>query len=636
MLRVDRIPATARVSMGLGAVFVGAVLLAGCSETTHEPLTVEVAKITIEAGQRSIREGATAQLVAKVQSRYGYDLERGVTWSSSNPELAIVDANGLVTGVHGGWPEITAMAEGMRASILMTVEEYPATLEVAQVPAMEIGDKVRPVATVRCGQGHPMDVPLQWTTANPQVAQVDPNGQILAVGPGQVTITAQGAGFSETISVSVKEPAAWLMLNVPSLRLRIGDEVQVEAVPRGGAMNVLNRPITWLSSDPGVLSVTGDGTIKAIASGPATITAMADGAVGVLGITVEDAVGLVWVTWAEAPVRPNSTVQFGAQTRTAAGALLLGRDVSWSTSNPSIGTMDANGKLATHAPGTFAVYAESEGVVTTTMLTVEGWIATLEIDPDKLLLSQGMMAQFMVTARDAFGNIVHPIYSWTSSDPTVLPIGKTGGVAAYEPGESIVTASSEGMSISVAVKVIPVEKQVLCDRVELDVHSIELSVGEEILLTATAYDADDNEIVRPLEWTSSNETLVTVDDGLVTAVARKPDLPDPTITVTCDGATDEATVKVVAKRGPATWIQVKEIMVVFVGQGAKVEAIAYDKYGPMSVTPTLHTTTPDVLKIVDGQIVGLAPGAGWVWVCCDDLAVPIRVIVKGKDMAGDG
>ncbi len=84
-------------------------------------LTVDLEKITITASANSVEMGQTITLTAS---------EQGVTWSSSNENVATV-SNGVVTGVYVGSATIRAEKEGFNAGTLaITVTRPAATAEL--------------------------------------------------------------------------------------------------------------------------------------------------------------------------------------------------------------------------------------------------------------------------------------------------------------------------------------------------------------------------------------------------------------------------------------------------------------------------------------------------------------------------
>ncbi|MEG2633550.1 MAG: PASTA domain-containing protein [Oscillospiraceae bacterium] len=86
----------------------------GSSYGNTVPATISVAPTAV-----SVAAGATTQLTATVTP------SSAVAWSSSDPAIATVDANGLVTGVAAGSATITAAANGKTATCAVTVTPKP-------------------------------------------------------------------------------------------------------------------------------------------------------------------------------------------------------------------------------------------------------------------------------------------------------------------------------------------------------------------------------------------------------------------------------------------------------------------------------------------------------------------------------
>lgn len=79
----------------------------------------EVTEVTISQSAISISGAATSQLTATTSPAGGL-----VTWSSSNPAVATVSSNGLVTGVSNGTATITASCGGKTATCTATVTGF--------------------------------------------------------------------------------------------------------------------------------------------------------------------------------------------------------------------------------------------------------------------------------------------------------------------------------------------------------------------------------------------------------------------------------------------------------------------------------------------------------------------------------
>ena len=63
----------------------------------------------------------TVQLAATLTDAYGNPLSGTVTWATSNPGIAVVNATGLVTGTGVGTTSITAVYHGVAGAVTVTV-----------------------------------------------------------------------------------------------------------------------------------------------------------------------------------------------------------------------------------------------------------------------------------------------------------------------------------------------------------------------------------------------------------------------------------------------------------------------------------------------------------------------------------
>ncbi|MDH5284247.1 MAG: Ig-like domain-containing protein, partial [Gemmatimonadota bacterium] len=112
------------VSTGLLLLAVVAFLTT-CDDDPTGPRRIHgVASVTIVPASQAVPPGDTVRLVAEVRDTSGRTMpDEAVTWSSSAPSVARVDAAGLVTGVAEGEATITATAARRRGTSAVTVSE---------------------------------------------------------------------------------------------------------------------------------------------------------------------------------------------------------------------------------------------------------------------------------------------------------------------------------------------------------------------------------------------------------------------------------------------------------------------------------------------------------------------------------
>ena len=194
------------------------------------------------------------------------------------------------------------------------------------------------------------------------------------VDPLTKTVTGQVHHFSEYAILPV---AASLTVTPESQTLAAKDTVRLDAAVQDSAGNRLNdRLVVWASSDMLVAVVDPTGLVTAVAPGSATITATSDGHSDAAMVTVVSSSGTFSVASIE--VSPSSATQivgaaqpFTVTLRDSGGSVLSGREVSWSSSNAAVATVDQDGQVTVHGIGTSTITATSEGVSGTATITGE-------------------------------------------------------------------------------------------------------------------------------------------------------------------------------------------------------------------------------------------------------------------------
>ena len=139
-------------------------------------------------------------------------------------------------------------------------------------------------------------------------------------------------------------------------------------------------------------------------------------------------------------------------------------------------------------------------------------VTGVSVEPVKLGLEVGGTEQLTATVEPA--DATNQNVTWTSSDEEVATVDEEGVVTAVAEGEAVITATTEdgGFTAECTVVVAPVS----VTGISLDPTELTLALKEEGTLTATVEPADaaNKEVV----WTSSDENVAQVEDGVVTAM----------------------------------------------------------------------------------------------------------------------
>lgn len=123
--------------------------------------------------------------------------ERSLTWESSDPAIATVDGKGKVKAVAPGKATITVATDsGEKLSCEVTVKTPPLTIAKATIE-MNVGDAT--ILKTTGGSGEP----LEWVSSDPAVATVSATGKVTGKAAGKATITATDKKIGQSVTCEV-------------------------------------------------------------------------------------------------------------------------------------------------------------------------------------------------------------------------------------------------------------------------------------------------------------------------------------------------------------------------------------------------------------------------------------------------
>ena len=245
------------------------------NELTH----ISICQPNYSAPNTEMSVGETQQLIADYYAYVSY--APILQWSSSDPNVLTVNENGLVTAVGDGSATITAVAVGTNvsattATITVTgIQPESIAINGSAWNYISVGQTKQLIATVL--PENAVDKTVTWSSNNPDVATVDQNGLVTAVGTGNAQITAttsNNLSASVWMEVSAAEPES-ITINEKTdgdLILYLGDLFQLTAtvLPE----NATDKTVTWSSDDSNVAWINrSTGKVRAAQVGSATITA---------------------------------------------------------------------------------------------------------------------------------------------------------------------------------------------------------------------------------------------------------------------------------------------------------------------------------------------------------------------------
>jgi len=445
-----------------GDVRIAASVL-GKSATARVTVTARVvASVIVSPATVSVRVGTALPLQALTLDADGGALTgRAIVWTSSNTSVATVSAQGVVTGIAAGAATVTATSDGRSGQSAVTVT-VPPVQTVTVTPAVDtlaLGATRSKSAVLRDAAGALLtDRTVAWTSSNVTIATVSSTGVVTARAPGTASIVATSEGRVGAATVVVLARLADAVTLTPlTATLVVGATQQIAAQvtdPLGTLL--VGRPIVYRSDAATVASVDANGLVTALTPGVARITVISEGKSAVATITViAEPVATLAVSPTTASLLIGATQQLSVTARSAAGALISGRPIAWTSGSSGVASASPAGLVTAIAPGIVVVLAVVEGVTAISTITVRAsTVATVSVTPVIASIGIGTSQQLTATARDALGATLagRPVV-WSSADETIAFVSSSGLVVGFRLGTVRINATVEGVSGSTTVTV---------------------------------------------------------------------------------------------------------------------------------------------------------------------------------------
>jgi len=250
-----------------------------------------------------------------------------------------------------------------------------------QIDTLFIADTLRPTdrlqmkAEVIGRLGNPIpNAAVAWASSKPEVATITEAGLVVPTGYGTTVVSASASSVGKATIVIMR--AARKVIVTPG-----SDTIFVEdpIVPKDSikltakAMDEKGQVIpgvafTWASAGTATATVNGAGAVLARAPGLVTVTATSGDQVGAGTVRVASVVKSIQLTAPVSTVLAKDTVQITATALGYDDKPMGGRTFAWTSSNPTVATVDANGRAIFLRSGTATFTAKS--AFTTSAFTV--------------------------------------------------------------------------------------------------------------------------------------------------------------------------------------------------------------------------------------------------------------------------
>ena len=460
-------------------------------------------------------------------------------------------------------------------------------IEIAQSRTLEIGQETK--IDIKITPNGASNKKIIWKSSNPDIVDIDEDGNVFAYSDGKATITvsSEDGSIVSTCVITVKKhkdnkdnkdnnadkttndkedteginnkqekdkssesskssnknentknikQVNSVTLNHKSVTVVNGMTVSLKAAV--SPSNAENKNVSWTSSNTSVATVSSSGVVTAKSVGTATIT-----------VTTEDGSKKAACEVTVTPIRvsgvtlSSSTISMvngniSTLTATVSPSNAANKNVTWTSSNTSVATVSSSGVVTAKSVGTTTITVTTEDgskkatcLVTVTPIKVSG--VTLNSSTISIVNGNNMI----LTATVSPSNAANKNVSWTSSNTSVATVSSTGVVTAKSVGTATITVTTEDGSKKATCLVIV--EPIKVSQVTLSSNAISIINGNTMTLTAAV--SPSNAENKNVTWTSSNTSVATVSStGVVTAKS----VGTATITVTTEDGSKKATCEV--------------------------------------------------------------------------------------------
>ena len=447
-------------------------------------------------------------------------------WSSENPEVATVDANGIVTGKKIGKTVITAKTKDgtdITASTTFTVLPLKVEAMTFAEPLVSIARTKDKTITLTLNSEEVDNKQMVWTSSDESVATVTQNldssypleAIVTAHKIGKTTIKAEaqdGSGMSATCEVEVTPlMASDISLLTASVVKTIPTQLEANVSPA----ETDNKKLKWASLTPNIATVTEDGIMTGLKMGTAKVKAeTTDGS----NLSVVFEVQITGLPVSTISLPAESSIIKTESMKLEYSILPLVSDnqkLKWSSNATDIASVDENtGVITAHKVG--------DAVITATATDGSGISASTKIHVIPLKISQIEMSKEMSLLHSLSKQIEvkftpeladNKTLKWISDNEDIATVNQEGVVTGVNVGSANITATTtDGTELSATCKVTvnPVT-------IELSTNTINLQKGSEYV-EQTATILPENYEHKDVVWTTSGNGVASVDkDGHITA-----------------------------------------------------------------------------------------------------------------------
>ena len=473
-----------------------------------------------------------------------------VVWSTNDNDVININQQGYVYAKHAGTAVLTATKDNASVTCVIKVKAlHPYfdhdsldvyTLEPATLTVNDYGART-----------------IEWKSKDPKIATVE-NGVIQGLKPGTTTISAKVG--DDTLECKVKVKRKTFKISHKEATFYVGDEGQL------GIENAY-PDIKWETSNAAVATVA-NGHIWTMSPGKATLKATSNGQTVKCVVTVKKRV----------PRLDQTKVTLLTDQKVVLNILDKANPedaAQWSSNKKKIASVNEFGEVTGLKKGKAVITAKIGKKKYKATVTVKK--RQIKINPAKTTIEKNQHIFLQLLNKKDEDQAV-----WTTSNDKVVIVAQSGEIAGVKPGKATITAQvgKQKAKAEITVKAKPLS---------LSETKIEMDEESDEALSINNYEN------QKVEWSSSDKSIATVENGIIHA--KK----EGTVTITATIDKKDYTCKVTVHKLIKV-IDQKEMTVIKGGQGQ----LTITNVDPEKIK--WDTSDYGIATVANGTVYGLKTG----------------------------
>ncbi|GMK38236.1 hypothetical protein PCCS19_12900 [Paenibacillus sp. CCS19] len=364
-----------------------------------------------------------------------------------------------------------------------------------------------------------------WKSSNTAIAKVT-QGTITGVAKGTAKISATYGGYTKSITVNVDDLVDSIQIMSGNTAapdeatVQLGQDIDynLSGIKAGSTISGdLSNTASWSSSNTSVVTVE-NGELTLLGAGTATITASYKGKTDKIKLTVASPYKSITLSGADLLefTVGDSSVNLKAEALLQNGSTEdITNDADWTSTNTAVATVE-NGTITPLSTGTATITVSHLGASDKVTVAVRQGTQELKLVPgtDLSLQLQDSPVTIAALALELDNNTanVSNAAEWSSSDIMVATV-TNGVVTPKAVGTTTIKASYKGASRSIKVTVYPTVNELTIKDTDQKVETFPDQTGALPQVTATTFGGDSVTVTPLITWTSSDSTVVSIDNG---------------------------------------------------------------------------------------------------------------------------